>query len=228
MVKNLFIVVLATVIVLSACKSGNQAGGTGDSVTVETANMSDEAEKVIPISPEEKKLNLLKNFTAVFTGSMVLSFSKEFKGMVSSLAKVAGDSAQNKIDENFGQIPETLKSKIDSMVMMIGMAYDTMKILKPALYDKITHHAVMDRGVAIVDSASIPSKFKPITGNLNGEDIMLYVNHISFVSSVNPGKEINDPVVKMYQDLFKWTQEFEVAFKDDPDYADFKKSKRGK
>ncbi|NJK94144.1 MAG: hypothetical protein HC905_03690 [Bacteroidales bacterium] len=54
------------------------------------------------------------------------------------------------------------------------------------------------------------------------------MSYINFVSALNKGKEINDPVNKMFQDLFKWSQEFEVAFKNDPDYIDFKNSSRKK
>ncbi|NJK94143.1 MAG: hypothetical protein HC905_03685 [Bacteroidales bacterium] len=58
------------------------------------------------------------------------------KEWLAQLQKQTNDSIQNKIDDQFSQIPETLRSKIDSMALLIGMAYDSMKVIKPALYEK--------------------------------------------------------------------------------------------
>jgi hypothetical protein len=174
------------------------------------------------LSKEEKARNLYQNAITIMTGSMFASMGSMMGEASSAVMPYVADTLEKVMNEKMKTFSNQM---IGEMSKRMNQVLDSVKKAKPSVYSKLFTNQVMQDAVDKASKAELPKGFKPITENLNQEDLSRYVIYISLLYKVDKAKAASDPVLKMYEETFKCFTKLEETFKGDPDMEAFLKKK---
>lgn len=172
---------------------------------------------------DQKAQNTFKNTTIVFTGSMVLAFSDAFKGQAQAFADAfvteMDEESIKTLDEQIAGLGEQTLKPLEEMITHMDDAFDNMAKENLTVYEKMFLHDVVKEGVAITEKYDLPTGFRPLSQNLNRNELKRYILKVSA-----DGQNTEDPIIKTYIELFEWFQKVSEEFNADPEIQSFMES----
>lgn len=216
-------ILLAGAVLFFSCQTTQTTETTSETDTLITAAPVEAPAEVVveELADDVKGRNIFVNTTAILTGSFLFMAPDAFGGMKDGLKEAFGkfsngEASADEIDQKIATLPAELLKNMDEMKDALYNAYGGIQESHPAIYDKMFKHELMAEGIAIAESIELPAGFKPLTQNLDANDLRRYILKMQV-----DAESQDDAIIKGYQEVYKWMEKISAEFKADTEIATF-------